>query len=130
MGLSTGGLQIRDLVTIVIPTRRRITVHSGCNVMHFIFGEVVDRDEAVIAAIGSKRDTRAIRRPLLLGFTAAQLSELMRGFVTGYGGNPQMMLGANPHRQRAVGRELNVFTILFVATHVTEQTWLPCFHVG
>lgn len=41
-----------------------------------------------------------------------------------------MMFTAAPYRPSTVGRDLNIFAILFVAPHVSKQTWLAILDVG
>ena len=70
------------------------------------------------------------RRPLRLAFLAAQFRELVRRFVGGNVGDPQMILRPHPNRGLSVGRKLDVLAIFFRAAHIAQQARLARFHVG
>src|SRR6185437_5366560 len=75
------------------------------------------------SAIADKRDFLAVRRPLRLRISAANVRKLSRRFFAGDGRDPQLVR-SGPHREPAIRRNLNVFATLEAAIHVAQQARL------
>src|ERR1700691_4785853 len=66
-------------------------------------------------------DVFAVGRPFRLNRRSAHGREFLSLLFSINTGEPQLLL-CGPHRPLAVGRNLNVFTPLFRATHLTQQS--------
>src|ERR1700689_887247 len=66
-------------------------------------------------------DVFAVGRPFRLNRRSAHGREFLSLLFSINSGEPQLLL-CGPHRPLAVGRNLNVFTPLFPATHFPPQT--------
>src|SRR5205085_7831709 len=117
-----------DLSSVRRPARGLIPIAAGRNVAQLLPSEFVKDDETVVAAIAHKSDLLSIRRPLRLGILSARISQCLGLFFPGDGSDPELLL-RRPDRKFSIRRNLDVFTALFIAAHLTQQTRFAFIYV-
>src|SRR5581483_6154652 len=69
----------RNLPPVRRPARMNIAIHTGSQIADRVAPEIVDGDEAVIAAVTDERDAPPVRRPARAVVLAAHVRQLLGG---------------------------------------------------
>src|SRR5690348_9294089 len=94
-----------------------------------IGNEIADCDKAVRLTVNAKRDSLAVRRPLRPRELTANVRKLLRSRsgLSVHGSQPEFVLRL-PNGIASIGRDLDVFATLLLASHVAEQMRLAIVH--